>query len=97
MRTCKPQPDDFFFSLIGQGFRLRVPHNKDEGASLEDGIFEFIRQERRQSIPIERDAARRFIESGWMHKMDRDDINGRGGWKNSGLDGDVADFYCMVI
>lgn len=81
------------FALIGQGMRLRIPH---DGGSPEivDGYRKFGSD--KPSVEVAPEVAEAAIRSGLLHKFTEHDIGQRTGWRNAEYDGDVADWYVLV-
>lgn len=78
--------------MMGKGMRLRVPHLHDGTAAIVEGL----EHQKRESIPIALEAANELIETGMICKLTEDRDGQRIGWKESGYDGDVADWYVCV-
>jgi hypothetical protein len=87
--------------LIGQGMRLRVPHDKTFWSSLEPDPSGFPPAPSQQLL-LDPDFVRGFLARNLhlLHKMTEerigDERNYRLSWKDCGMDGDVADWYVML-
>ena len=83
---------------IGNGMRLRVPHGPAWAQLVKDprGF-----PDAGESEPVATKMVRYLIRSGTLWKMveDRtgDSKSWRMGWRESGMDGDVADWYVSLI
>lgn len=72
--------------LIGEGMRLRVPHDPDGVIAIVEGL----KDKNRGAIPITSESSDRLIEMGMIRKLAEEE------WRESGYDGDVADWYDRV-
>lgn len=93
-------PVILMFFAISQGMRLRIPHDGGNPQIVE-GLGRF-QNWHRPSVAVDRQMAMAAIQSGLLRKSQREDEldehgNGLGGWLSAGFDGDVADWYCMVM
>ena len=83
---------------IGKGMRLRVPHDGPLPGLVPDprGFPEAGKPE-----PVSHAMVRHLIRSGLLWKMTEQTIGDsqsfRIGWKEAGMDGDVADWYVYLV
>lgn len=82
--------------LIGSGFRLRVPFDRDGQSGVDSAT---VVNPRLPGIKLE--VSRPFVEellkSQLLYRITEEPNGNRAGWRDSGLDGENAAFYCMVI
>lgn len=84
-------------SLIGKGWRLRVPHPGGGGALVIDTCGEPGAWRRNPSSAVAPEIVRELHAARVLWKLTRDRIDDRLGWAERGLDGLEADWYCLVI
>jgi hypothetical protein len=85
------------YQEIGSGMRLRVPHDGSPATMEPDPRFKqamvpFPGESRVVSVKELSQA----LASGLLHKLAEENIEQRIGWREAGMDGDVADWYVMT-
>ena len=95
-----PGDENKALALIGAGMRLRIPHDGSSPAIVE-GLSDAVpwrgtsssRNVRRPvlvSVPLANILRSRLC------KIAKDRVGQRAGWKETGYDGEVADWYCHI-
>lgn len=84
--------------MIGRGLRLRVPHDGSRAALVHDprGWPVVVNVE-----PVEPEMVEFLVHIGLLWKMREhrvgDDKSWRTGWREAGMDGDMADWYVSLM
>lgn len=90
---------------IGTGYRLRVPFDHDNSpATLVDAGSDNSEAPKlskyhivRPAIgPLEAEAVKELLVSNNLWRITENQHGQRYGWRDIGLDGTKADFYCMI-
>jgi hypothetical protein len=101
MREKYTVPQLRVFRLMGQGYKLCVPHDGSQPQMIS------YSGERPVKIPIRPEVFLPLIDEGILHKLtehgepppeERQGLTSwRLGWREKGLDGEHADFFVMTI
>lgn len=83
-------------SLIGKGWGLRIGH-APETALVVDTSGEPGAWTTNRATEVTPEVVGELHAARVLWKLTRDRIDDRLGWAERGLDGDVADWYCLVI
>ena len=82
--------------MIGNGFRLRIPFDRDGQAGI-DSATVVNPHLRGIKLEVSRPYVEELLESQLLYRITEKPNGNRAGWRDSGLDGENAAFYCMVI
>jgi len=83
------------YDAIGHGMRLRVPHNypAQPAALVPDPRYaEGTTPRTELSVPV----VHEVLSSGLLFKLTEHQEHNRLGWRECGMDGDIADWYVFI-
>jgi hypothetical protein len=91
--------DEQVWRLIGAGMRVRVPHGKPEEAMLVPDP-RYPQHAPCAALPVSFASVQALLAAGLLHQMVEhrvgDSKSWRTGWREAGMDGDVADWYVAM-
>jgi len=86
----------YVLTLIGKGWRLRVPHPPDVALVI-DTSGEPGAWRHNPATEVAPEIVRELHAARVLWKLTRDRIDDRLGWAERGLDGLEADWYCLLM